>query len=398
MGVFENRSFTAEEHHEWVFKLWNRMDRDHTGSLTREKLNCDEFQDVLHAVIAPDNCGEAHRATYGRAEMHIQQALDFLLRKATLNADGSISFNEFKSFMRMLRNQGDEHDRVHLIFALFDLDGSNTINREEFIGIYSFFCGHSPTLIEVNNAFAQMDKYDKHEVTRNQFIRWMKTDAPEAFRHHAAKVEEEDKPLSPKSAKRKEKAKPKIKKIHRPAPGLFEPRPDNAETWTNSWHVFWNDRFRGRDHSLMNPTCPERLKHYFSAPQTLPELEHFYCNYKGFEKHYRDFYRKEPPKRRPVLSTESKTLDVNGERARPGGTATNSKGDPVLWNDQWQDKASDYTQRVKPGSLLLRCPAKPSPILLLGRDADHYAYRASLSAPLLKPLSRYDRPAPTPTF
>lgn len=159
---------------------------------------------------------------------------------------------------------------------------------------------------------------------------------------------------------------------------MFQPRPDHVETWTTMWHCLWNDVGHGRNHSLVNPTCPERLKHYFSAPQTLPELDRFYCTYKGFANHRKALHRTEPPRPRPVLSTTSSTLEVNPERAAQGGTARNAKGDPVLWDNDWPDKASDFKKKVGPGTLLLRCPGKPPPILFLGRDADHAAYKAAV--------------------
>jgi len=371
VGHFDDRIYTKEEHHEWALHLWNRMDRDGSGSIARDELNCDEFQDVLKSVISPENTGEASHASYGRAEIHITQALDFCLRKATLNSDGTLSFKEFKSFMKVLRNQGDAHNRVHLMFALFDLDGSNTIDRDEFEGIYRFFCGHNPTHEEVETSFIQMDRFDKKEVTRNQFIRWLKHEAPPSFKHHAAGVEEDT--SSQASSTIKKSSGLKIKKINRPAPGMYEPLPDSASTWSNSWQCQWNERFRGRDHSLYNPTAPNLLKHYFSAPQTLPELDRFYSTYRGFHVHRRALHKKEPPEPRPVLSSQSKTKEVNPERAAAGGTARNSKGDSILWDNEWPDKASDYKSRPKPGTLMLRCPGQPPPLLTQGRGSANEA-------------------------
>jgi Ca2+-binding EF-hand superfamily protein len=374
VGAFENREYTKEEHAEWAAKLWARIDRDHSGSVSREELNCDEFQDVLHAVIAPDNTGD--HANYGRAELHINQALDFLLRKTQTNADGNLTFKEFKSFTKMLRNQGDEHNRVHLIFALFDLDGSNTIDREEFHGIYAFFAGHQPTKNEVDRAFLQMDKFDKKEVTRQQFIRWLQREAPPQFQQHTAHVDDSSSTASSSGSKPKNRKAKKV--IHRPAPGMFQPLPTDAATWSTEWHVFWNDRFRGTDTSLMNPACPERLKRYFSAPQTLPELDRFFNTYRGFNDHRKRLHEPRSPAPKPILSTQSKTMEVNPERAAPGGWGRNAKGGIVLWDNEWPDKPSDFKNKPWPGSLMLRCSAKPPPLLTLGREADHQAYRAEL--------------------
>jgi len=376
VGHFENRAFTQDEHHEWALKLWNRIDRDGGGTVTREELNCEEFQDVLRSVVCPEN--EGHVGNYGRSEMHMEQALDFLLRKTHVNGDGSLSFKEFKSFMRILRNQGDEGNRVHLIFALFDLDGSNTIDKEEFAGIYAFFSGHQATKAEIEKAFLQMDKFDKKEVTRNQFIKWLKTDAPRAFRQETAAVDQDQESNISSS---KSSSAVKAKKIHRPAPGMFQPRSkeQHESTWSNTWKANWNERFRGRDHVLMNPTCQPGLRHYFSAPQTLPELDRFYGTYKGFGKAQKRLHEPRPPPRNPVLSTDAKTMDVNVERALPGGTQRNHKGALILWDNEWPDKACDFSQKVWPASLMLRCQ-KPPPLLVAGREVEHALYRAALVA------------------
>jgi len=377
VGAFDgSKELTKEEFEEWAQKLWNRIDRDHGGSISREELNCDEFQDVLRSVIAPQNTGDGVRATYGRAEIHIEQALDFCLRKASVNPNGELSFKEFKSFMKQLMNQGDPDHVVHLIFALFDLDGSQTIDKEEFVGIYRFYIGHQPTLQELNTAFEQMDRFDKGEVTRKQFVHWVKTDAPEQFKQHSAGVKASSEAGS-SSVSRASVQIPKGRKINRPAPGLM-PRPDNAPTWSNSWHSMWNERFRGRDHALMNPTCPERLKHYFMPPQTVPELDRFYRAYSGFEKHLKRLHKPPSPRNRPVLSTDSKTLEVSWERAAPGGTQVTKHGDPIPWINDWPEKACELQRQSKSATLLLRCPGKAPPGLLLGREAEHKVYRAEL--------------------
>lgn len=376
VGAFENRSYTKAEHEEWAAKLWRRIDRDESGSVTREELNCEEFQDVLRAVIAPETAGEAH-ATYARAEIHIEQALDFCLRKTHVNGDGSLSFKEFKSFMKILRDQDNAHSRVQLIWSLFDLDGSNTIDKEEFVGIYSFFSGHQPTKPEVEEAFRLMDKLDKKEITQKQFTWWIENAAPAAFRQHSHAIEHDGESTASSTSRVSNKVK-----IHRPAPGLFKPLSTKQaeETWTNTWKSHWNERWRGRDHTLMNPTLTPGLKHYFSAPQTLPELDRFYSTYQGFGKHRKRLHEPLPERPRPILSQQAKTLDVNVERALPGGTSRNAKGALVLWDNEWPDKASDFKMKPWPGSLMLRCPGKPPPLLLLGRDAEHQAYRAQLTA------------------
>lgn len=221
--------------------------------------------------------------------------------------------------------------------------------------------------MELTTHFGKLDRLDKGEVTRDHFARWLKYDAPPEFKQHAAAVEEE----APSEKSSTKSVSRRVRKIHRPAPGMMFPRSEKAEaqTWTNSWHTVWNDRFRGRDDALMNPTCPKLLKHYFSAPQTLPELDRFYSTYRGFEKHKMVLTAPAPPTKRPVLSTQSSMPEVNPERALPGGWSRNKKGHRVLWDNEWPEKASDPKRRIGPGTLLLRCPGKPPPCLYLGRDA-----------------------------
>eukprot|EP00434_Breviolum_minutum_P018909 symbB.v1.2.016675.t1/scaffold1275.1/size127301/3 len=40
---------SAEKHRAWAEQLWCRMDRDRSGTVTREELMCDEFQEILKA-------------------------------------------------------------------------------------------------------------------------------------------------------------------------------------------------------------------------------------------------------------------------------------------------------------------------------------------------------------
>lgn len=378
VGAIENRALTAEEHHEWALHLWNRMDRDGSGCIDKEELNCDEFQDVLRSVIAPQNTGAGARATYGRAAQNVAQAIDFCLRKADNNNDGSLSFKEFKSFLRVLRNQNEPDHAAKLIFALFDLDGTQTIDMEEFMEIYRYYVGHRPTVQEVSKEWKNLDAEMMGEVTRAQYIRWLKTSAPKIFRQHetVAHVADEgpgdvDGSSSGGGSTSKSSPSRKSKKIHKPAPGMM-PRDPRAATWTNSWHPIWNERFRGRDDTLVNPTLPRLQRSYFSRPQSLPELGRFYNTYAGFDSERRRFLTKSDPKRKKtVLSTDSQP-EICPERALPGGTARNRHGDVVLWTDAWQTPLSQQQEAKKPGSLLLRCPGKPPPLLYLGRDAPNY--------------------------
>mmetsp|Transcript_88822 Transcript_88822/g.153562 ORF Transcript_88822/g.153562 Transcript_88822/m.153562 type:complete len:389 (-) Transcript_88822:9-1175(-) len=384
VGAIENRTLTAEEHHEWSLKLWNRMDRDGSGHIDKEELNCDEFQDVLQSIVAPKK-GGGGRAVYGRAAQNIAQAIDFCLRKADQNNDGSLSFDEFKAFLRVLRNQSNDPDHsAKLIFALFDLDGSQTIDEEEFQEIYRYHLGKRPTVQEVKDHWYNLDIEMRGYVTREQYIRWLKTKAPKMFKQSQSitRVEEEAPPeevagtptgdASPKSppSGRTKRESPK-KEMYKPAPGMM-PRDPRRQTWSNSWHPVWNERFRGRDDTLVNPTLPRLQRAYFSRPASLPELQRFYNTYQGFGAQNRRLRTHTDPRRqKTVLSTDSQP-QICPERAELGGTARNRHGDVVPWTDAWQTPLCEKQAAKKPGSLLLRCPGKPPPLLYLGRDAPEY--------------------------
>mmetsp|Transcript_6175 Transcript_6175/g.9632 ORF Transcript_6175/g.9632 Transcript_6175/m.9632 type:complete len:374 (-) Transcript_6175:61-1182(-) len=367
IGHFSNRVYTKEEHHEWALKLWERIDRDHSGSVTQQELNCDEFQDVLHAVIAPENDDEGRRAIYGRSAINVQQLMDFCFRKAGINDNGSLTFKEFKSFLRALRNQGDASHCADLVFALFDLDGTNSLDREEFLEIFRYYTGRTPTGPELQKIWGQLDRLDTGEVTKQQYIKWMQHYAPPQFTQHAPPVEGDSESGDSKLAKPSRQSVDPYSR-YLPAPGMM-PRSKSAATWSNTWHAPWNERFRGRDNSLLNPANPKMLKRYFSAPQTMPELSRFYSTYKGFGKHQKSIHQPPTPRQRFILSNQSQP-EICPERARPGGFARNSKGDSVPWNDHWQMTQGEIQKRrVAAGSLLLRLPGKPPPCLTQGRDA-----------------------------
>eukprot|EP00971_Amphidinium_carterae_P242995 4824732-Amphidinium_carterae.1 len=81
----------------------------------------------------------------GRAQINFKQALLYCLRKADLNKDGVLSFEEFRAMLWTLRWPSAAEDASTLLFALFDVDGDQLINREEFRQMYRFYMGSDPT-------------------------------------------------------------------------------------------------------------------------------------------------------------------------------------------------------------------------------------------------------------
>mmetsp|Transcript_49347 Transcript_49347/g.107453 ORF Transcript_49347/g.107453 Transcript_49347/m.107453 type:complete len:385 (+) Transcript_49347:106-1260(+) len=362
------KSLTADQHYDWARSLWNRIDRDRSGIVTRDELNCDEFQEVLRAIIAPSTAG-AGISTYGRAEQNVTQAIEFCMRKADLNHGGTLSFEEFESFLRALRAESDPEHSAQLIFALFDLDGDLTLDMQEFREIYRYFLGHQPTAAEFQAEWDRLDQAGQGHVTQKQYVKWLQTSANPKFRQHAPPVIGTP-PAAPATSpdlldRRTAKRSPgQPARIHRPAPGLLPPSGDPRPMPP------WSERFACKDPSEQNIAWRgnNRNKTLFSRPQSLPELGRFYSTYKGFGKQRRrlrspggspDLIVARP---KPVLSTDSyaSLMSPGAERHVPGG-----------WAEQTPRALKKYVW--EPGSLNLRVPGFPPPFLYHGRDAGNLA-------------------------
>lgn len=82
------------------------MDRDNNGAISKKELDCSEFRQVLRKVLTPDTEHDAGGgSTYARAATNQEQALALCLRKADINDDGRLSFDEFKAFLWALRQE-----------------------------------------------------------------------------------------------------------------------------------------------------------------------------------------------------------------------------------------------------------------------------------------------------
>lgn len=169
--------------------MWIRMDRNRNGSLSLAELDCEELRTVLKSVIAPaagTSVGGA-AAPYARAQMNTEQAVSFILRKADLNHDGTLSFEEFESFTLMLRKLPSSvaSHTSDLIFALFDLDGDHLINEAEFREIYRFYTGHRPTEVEFQAEWRRLDRAFHQAVTRDEYAEWLRASESPHFKQHA---------------------------------------------------------------------------------------------------------------------------------------------------------------------------------------------------------------------
>eukprot|EP00747_Dinoflagellata_sp_TGD_P166174 gnl/TRDRNA2_/TRDRNA2_188553_c0_seq1.p1 gnl/TRDRNA2_/TRDRNA2_188553_c0~~gnl/TRDRNA2_/TRDRNA2_188553_c0_seq1.p1 ORF type:complete len:398 (-),score=71.96 gnl/TRDRNA2_/TRDRNA2_188553_c0_seq1:65-1258(-) len=379
VGSAPQGNLTAEEHHEWAQKLWSRIDRDHSGEVTREELNCNEFQDVLRSVIAPDTVGK-NIATYGRSSQNIDQAINFCMRKADCNNSGKLSFEEFKGFLRAIRNQTSAKSSALMIFALFDLDGTQTIDQDEFREIYRYFLGHHPTAVEFEQEWFRLDTGGSGEVTQKQYVKWLQTSTNPIFKQHAPPIEDrsadaqnrrvslQDSQFDLSSgnvgSQAQEHGGKGLGKGHRPAPGVMPRIKRNT-----GFAMPWNQRFNAKDIYQINKEAPQERRIYFSKPQSLPELKRFYNTHQGFDKHRRRVNMTLPPEPKPILSSTSLTeLRLPGQsRHQPGGSMLDKKGEVVHWQELTPRAQKKVV--IERGSLSLRVSGPPPPTLMLGRDA-----------------------------
>jgi len=336
----------AEQHRQWAEKLWYRMDRDRSGTVTREELMCDEFHEILKAVIAPNRSGT--NASYSRSEINVTQAVDFCMRKAVQNKTGELSFDEFSSFLRVLRRTGASSRKADLIFALFDFDQSGFLDKSEFLEVYRYFLGHRPTAEKFEEEWGKIDPASKGRVSQKEYDRWLQKSDNPVF-----------KPFAPVD----EIVTPTPKFSKKDANGLLRLTQQKRSTW----RPLWNDRWT-QDSAVLNKALMPRKKFLFSRVQSEPELRRFYMQHSRWDSHYERLDAPEQCRPQSLLTAELPPLLP--ERHVPTGRMRNpSTGQREQWNDNWQTpKSADLVQRFKPGSGLLRCPGKPPEHLVQGKE------------------------------
>lgn len=369
---------TEDEHTKWAQSLWFRLDRDRSGEITSEELNCDEFQEILRLALTPKAAGhDGSRASYGRSEQNVKALLEFCIRKADMNGDGTLQFAEFRALLRSLRSDTLEH-ASEMIFAMFDLDGDQTIDREEFIEVFRYYNARNPREDELTEEWARLDPFGKGHATKTEFLRWMQTSKNPVFRQHAPPLSAPSSPQvgsptsvrSPSSPAMKKTKKPEDQ---RPAPGMLPHM--YHESSRDVSRMPWNQRFRGTDTVLLNKELPAGQRKYFSRPQSMPELKRFYNTYAGFEDQNQRLRMPRPRRKLVVCSTEIRPeQDISPGRHVPDGWMRDKRSKVVLWNNAWVPTHAELAQqkRIDTGINYLRCPrASDIPAFLWkGRDAD----------------------------
>jgi len=177
-------AISPREHHAWAEKMWRRMDRNATGTITRDELDCEEFRTIVRNALATGR-GNTGGVSYERVQQNTQQAISFCLRKADLNHDGSLGFEEFESFLLYLRQDHHAAHTAHLIFALFDLDGDMHLDEREFREIYRFYLGHNPHEEDFQEEWARLDLVGQEFVMLDEYTKWLRTSTNPIFLQHA---------------------------------------------------------------------------------------------------------------------------------------------------------------------------------------------------------------------
>jgi len=341
-------SFPDKAHHEWSLRMWSRMNRDQNEFLSRQELDCEEMRTAMRLALLSQHAS-SHQAlgggpTYARASINHIEALGYILRKADINNDGVLSFEEFKNFMWEFR-QGSHQTAANIVFALFDMDADLFINDREFHEICRFYLGHNPTYEQFQEQWNLLNvDGDARGISRERYRRWLETSAHSMFTQHTTWQQDslEASDLADAHA-RAGKSRKKAEKLtfaeqHRRARTF----PKDACGWPLAsrkdykarpkWNQKWNWQINGND------DLPQGERTYFSRVQSAPQLARFYATHAGFERQY-EMLRSPPPSRRlKVVSTD--TLDVeltDPGRHLPRGTMRDHGTDEIaLWEDRWQ--------------------------------------------------------------
>lgn len=376
-------SSTEEEHLDWARHLWNRIDRNRRGNISKEDLNCEEFKAVVENVLNPAGVGLT-RGSYSRPEINIDQALGLILRLADEKKNGYLCFEEFQAFLRVLRNRTDDEYTANLIFALFDVDGAQSIDQAKFSGIYRFYTGHGPTAVVLQELWSQLDPDNTGRVPRDRYIRWLQQSADPLFRQNAPPVL--DACGNPSFEDRHDSvvevelgAQHVLRGLrHRPNAALL---PVLRRLVKEDRRPAWNPRLNPVDVATINPMESKRRKAYFSKYQSLPDLTKHYEKHNGFEAQMSRLRSPETPARLLVLSTESRAMpEIIQDRATPQGSMKSCRGQVVQWNESWQTPGPMQPTRREPGSLLLRTPGPPPAWIKHGKDAGRVLKATTLSS------------------
>jgi len=175
MGFPKANVKISDDHHQWCVARWIRLDRDGDGDLAREELNTETFFDLIREVMGSSADDHIH------IKINVAQFVKWFQNRADSNNDKRLSFDEFEIITDVIKTAPSMHDRsarrmwAEAAFALFDINGDNMIDREEFCQLYAFFVGYRPKEADLEKAWITLDKKGNQQVNRRTFIDWAMT-------------------------------------------------------------------------------------------------------------------------------------------------------------------------------------------------------------------------------
>lgn len=340
-----------EEHKAWALKHWSRIDRNGDGRLSFDEINSSHLRKAIKEALG--GYGDSG-ASYTRATMRLDRANELMRRKAENNG-GVFRFNEFESFMYLLRDRGGVEGATlwaQCCFAMFDLDGDDYLQRAEFIELHRYFHGTQPEVI-VEKEWQVLDTDGLGKVNKRRFVQWM-------TRGDRLRVlSEPQDPVMTRSASAP--AGPE-KKVHTPlipsraTTSHSQPSRCRGPPWNRRHHVV-----------SKNDGKPRVLREYFSRPQSGTELLRYYKTSQHFQSQLSMASLPPIEKPRLILSHETAPPTIPTRHVISGLSCTEFyKFSKVPhWTDLWQPSLSEMRtlNSYRPGSLGLRFgPPLPKPI------------------------------------
>eukprot|EP00405_Crypthecodinium_cohnii_P015357 CAMPEP_0206459074 /NCGR_PEP_ID=MMETSP0324_2-20121206/23960_1 /ASSEMBLY_ACC=CAM_ASM_000836 /TAXON_ID=2866 /ORGANISM="Crypthecodinium cohnii, Strain Seligo" /LENGTH=345 /DNA_ID=CAMNT_0053930557 /DNA_START=105 /DNA_END=1139 /DNA_ORIENTATION=+ len=336
-----DRHLDRDEHYEWASRMWLRIDPEGEEALPTRQLDCDALRSVLRISLLSSAASASNTpsATFDSKSrpapaqavstpVTVQEVVSMMIRKAELNFDGCLSFEEFESTLLVLRRLKQDLFPAypgHVIFGLFDTDMDGFLSMEEFAQLLRFIHGHTAEDSELEAAWVAMDPELQTSVSRVELFKWMQ----------AAKLHEY-RCLVPAAPVRKPAPK---------SPDISNGRP----RWDGSPSL----------QSQANDELPSTTRTYLSRPQSLPELMRYCKDRRDLQGNYWKLLQPEVKKKSPVLSSETANFfPFNPDKGRAGGTMRSTTGDVVKWLDHWQTPLCGR-KRVQSATHYLQCPGKP---------------------------------------
>jgi len=367
-------------HREWCSKVWQRMDRDRSASITVEELDSDDFRSILRFMMVPQRGnGTMGGLAYERSRMDVSQAVHFCMTKADINNDKAISFEEFESFMMYMRQDHTSKQTADLVFAMFDLNMDHMIEQDEFREIYRFYLGHNPTEVEFQAEWRHLDAEGKG-VSRQQYARWLETSENPVCRRPpstqvAAQAGQGETPgLSPASQELSREGTLREMRRRHERLERREGRHAHTRRVKNATPVqpLWLQRFNKPTN--INDEVPSILRNYFGRNQSLPELARHCASHGNCKEMQRRLAEPKKAFKAPVLPPE--TPDLNPMRGKQGWALdpkwhmfNRTTGSAQSWEDHWQTSRSAKKWRRPPGHTDSNGPpGQPPAWMFIGPD------------------------------